>query len=70
MDINNPGAWLVALDIDGTTLRPDIDLLAWASEGGRGVAMGHAPDDVIAAGNEVTASVDDDGLARVLATLR
>jgi len=50
--------------------RNDIDLLQWASEGGRGVAMGHAPDDVLAAGNEVTAGVDADGLAQVLATLR
>ena len=49
--------------------RNDIDMLAWAAEQGRGVAMGESPDDVLAAGNEVTATVVGDGLALVLATL-
>ncbi|KGJ72244.1 haloacid dehalogenase [Cryobacterium roopkundense] len=49
--------------------RNDIDMLNWAAEQGRGVAMGESPDDVLAAGNEVTATVVDDGLALVLATL-
>ena len=46
--------------------RNDIDMLEWA---GRGVAMGQAPGDVIAAANETTRAVRDDGLARVLDTL-
>jgi Cof subfamily protein (haloacid dehalogenase superfamily) len=46
--------------------RNDIDMLAWA---GRGVAMGQAPGDVIAAADETTRSVRDDGLARVLNSL-
>jgi HAD superfamily hydrolase (TIGR01484 family) len=44
----------------------DIDLLRWA---GRGVAMGGAPDAVLAAADEATASVTDDGLADVLESL-
>ena len=46
--------------------RNDIDMLEWA---GRGVAMGQAPGDVIAAANEIARAVRDDGLARVLDTL-
>ena len=49
--------------------RNDIDLLRWASESGRGVAMGHAPADVIEVANELTGTARDDGLAQVLATL-
>jgi len=49
--------------------RNDIDMLAWASRGGRGVAMGQAPDDVIEVASEVTGADTDDGLAAVLATL-
>ena len=41
----------------------DLPMLAWA---GRSVAMGNAHPDVIAAAHEVTASNDDDGVARVL----
>lgn len=48
--------------------RNDIDMLEWAAEGGRGVAMGHASPDVIAAGNEITASVVEDGVAKTLET--
>lgn len=40
--------------------RNDIEMLQWA---GRGVAMGQAVDDVKAVADDVTASVDDDGLA-------
>ena len=49
--------------------RNDIDMLRWASAGGRGCAMGQAPDDVVAVANEQTASDEDDGLAAALATL-
>lgn len=44
----------------------DVDMLRWA---GRGVAMGHAADDVRAAADEVTATVDEDGAAHALRTL-
>ena len=43
--------------------RNDIEMLGWA---GRGVAMGQAPEEVIAAADEVTHSVFDDGAAHVL----
>ncbi|MDI2035121.1 HAD family hydrolase [Paenarthrobacter nitroguajacolicus] len=43
--------------------RNDIEMLTWA---GRGIAMGQAPDEVLAAADEVTASVLDDGAALVL----
>ena len=46
--------------------RNDIEMLRWAA---RGVAMGNAPDEVKAAANEVTASVQADGLVGVLASL-
>ena len=49
--------------------RNDIDMLKWAAEFGRGVAMGESPDDVLAAASEVTGSVEVDGLATVLGTL-
>ena len=49
--------------------RNDIDLLRWASALGRGVAMGHAPDDVKDAAGEVTGTIDEDGVARLLETL-
>ncbi|MDQ1597968.1 MAG: 5-amino-6-(5-phospho-D-ribitylamino)uracil phosphatase [Microbacteriaceae bacterium] len=49
--------------------RNDIDMLQWASERGRGVAMGQAPDEVLAAANEVTATDLDDGVAVLFATL-
>lgn len=44
----------------------DIEMLRWA---GRGVAMGQAAADVLAAANEITASVYDDGAAAVLRSL-
>jgi hydroxymethylpyrimidine pyrophosphatase-like HAD family hydrolase len=49
--------------------RNDIDMLKWAGHEGRGVAMGQAPDDVLAVASEVTASVADDGLAVALRSL-
>ncbi|WP_239451896.1 HAD family hydrolase [Frondihabitans sp. PAMC 28766] len=49
--------------------RNDIDMLTWASRGGRGVAMGQAPADVIEVASEITGADVDDGLAAVLATL-
>jgi len=49
--------------------RNDIEMLEWASREGRGVAMGQAPQEVVAAASEVTKSVVEDGLAVVLATV-
>lgn len=46
--------------------RNDIEMLGWA---GRGVAMGQAPDEVKEAADEVTTTVDEDGLAHVLRSL-
>ncbi|MFM9876459.1 MAG: HAD family hydrolase [Rhodoglobus sp.] len=46
--------------------RNDIDMLEWASAEGRGVAMGQAPDEVLAAANETTLSDLDDGVAVLL----
>ena len=61
-----------ALDIDRKyTLamgdgRNDIEMLGWAA---RGVAMGQAPEEVLAAANEVTGTVYEDGAASVLRSL-
>ncbi len=44
----------------------DIEMLHWAA---RGVAMGEAPDEVIATADEVTLSVYEDGVAEVLDSL-
>jgi hydroxymethylpyrimidine pyrophosphatase-like HAD family hydrolase len=49
--------------------RNDVGMLRWASTSGRGVVMGQAPADVVEAGNELTDTVDADGLAKALATL-
>ncbi|GAA2174355.1 HAD family hydrolase [Arthrobacter parietis] len=46
--------------------RNDIEMLSWAA---RGVAMGQAPEEVLAAASEVTASVYDDGAAKILRSL-
>ena len=46
--------------------RNDVDMLEWA---GRGVAMGQAPAEVLAAATRVTAPVEEDGLALVLEEL-
>jgi HAD superfamily hydrolase (TIGR01484 family) len=49
--------------------RNDIEMLTWAAESGRGVAMGHSPADVLEVASEVTGTVQEDGLAQALATL-
>jgi 5-amino-6-(5-phospho-D-ribitylamino)uracil phosphatase len=50
--------------------RNDIEMLAWAvSIGGRGVAMGQAPEEVLSAASEVTERDTADGLALALAGL-
>ena len=46
--------------------RNDLEMLHWAA---RGVAMGNAPDEVKAVADEVTLSVDEDGLVPVLRSL-
>jgi len=46
--------------------RNDIEMLHWAA---RGVAMGQAPDEVKDAADEVTGSVEEDGLGPVLRSL-
>ncbi|MDH6182180.1 HAD superfamily hydrolase (TIGR01484 family) [Microbacteriaceae bacterium SG_E_30_P1] len=49
--------------------RNDIDMLSWAAAEGRGVAMGQAPDEVVAVASEVTGTDLEDGVASVLAAL-
>ncbi|NQX26556.1 HAD family hydrolase [Microbacteriaceae bacterium VKM Ac-2854] len=49
--------------------RNDIEMLQWAAAEGRGYAMGQAPDEVRAVASAVVPSVDDDGVASVLADL-
>ncbi len=46
--------------------RNDLEMLHWAA---RGVAMGNAPDEVKAVADEVTLTVDEDGLVPVLRSL-
>lgn len=65
-----------ALDIAGEDVvcvgdgRNDIEMLAWAVQhGGRGIAMGQAPAEVIAVSSEVTARDTENGLAKALATI-
>ncbi len=43
--------------------RNDLEMLRWAA---RGVAMGNAPDEVVAAADETTGPVEEDGLAAAL----
>ncbi len=48
--------------------RNDIDMLQWAVEGeGFGIAMGQAPEEVLAVANERTSSDLEDGVAVALA---
>lgn len=48
--------------------RNDIDMLEWAAaEGGHAIAMGQAPDEVVAASNERTETDLNDGVAVALA---
>lgn len=49
--------------------RNDIDMLRWASESGRGVVMGDAPDEVRVAGNEFTGTAADLGVVAPLLKL-
>ena len=50
--------------------RNDIDMFRWAkSLGGYAFAMGQAPEEVKLAATAVTAAVNDDGVAQVLASL-
>jgi Cof subfamily protein (haloacid dehalogenase superfamily) len=62
--LNIPANQVIAIG-DG---RNDIDMLKWAqANGGFGFAMGQGPEDVKAAASAVVASVEDDGVAQVLA---
>jgi hydroxymethylpyrimidine pyrophosphatase-like HAD family hydrolase len=48
--------------------RNDIEMFQWAkTNGGLAFAMGQAPEEVQLAATDVTSSVTDDGVARVLA---
>lgn len=50
--------------------RNDIEMLQWAAAGGgRAVAMGNAPQEVLDAGNELALDFYHDGLGRKLATI-
>lgn len=49
--------------------RNDIEMLEWAAAHGRGVVMGQATEDVLAAGNEVCPPVHEVGLLAVLTSL-
>lgn len=49
--------------------RNDVDMLGWAAAGGRGVAMGQAPEEVLAVASEVTGTVTDDGLSQLLRSI-
>ncbi len=46
--------------------RNDLEMLRWAA---RGVAMGQAPDDVLAAADEVTGTIEEDGAVPILRSL-
>jgi len=49
--------------------RNDIDMLEWAGEFGRGIAMGQAPEEVRNSASEVTLDESEGGLPSALATL-
>lgn len=50
--------------------RNDLEMFEWAvAGGGRAYAMGQAPDELKAVATAVTGTVEEDGLAQVLATL-
>jgi HAD superfamily hydrolase (TIGR01484 family) len=49
--------------------RNDIEMLRWAGEHGRGVAMGSSPDEVLEAASERTGTEREDGVASALASL-
>ena len=50
--------------------RNDIEMLQWAAEAGRAVAMGQAPEDVARHATELTASDREDGVAIALSSLQ
>ncbi len=65
-----------ALEIPGENVicigdgRNDIEMLGWAVQhGGRGIAMGQAPPEVVAVASEVTGRDTENGLAQALATI-
>jgi len=47
----------------------DIELIRWAAERGRGVAMGQSPESLFDVASEITGSIEEDGLASALARL-
>ncbi len=50
--------------------RNDVEMFEWvAAGGGRAVAMGQAPEELLAVATETTAPVDEDGLAVLLESL-
>ncbi|GAB2526705.1 HAD family hydrolase [Paramicrobacterium agarici] len=63
------------LGVDRTNLvavgdgRNDIEMLRWAGQHGRSVAMGQAPDEVKDAATEVAADIAGDGVVTVLTSL-
>jgi hydroxymethylpyrimidine pyrophosphatase-like HAD family hydrolase len=64
--LNIPGNRVITIG-DG---RNDINMFEWANAGGGlSFAMGQGPDEVRAAASMVTASVEEDGVAEVLAGL-
>ncbi|QHC59804.1 HAD family hydrolase [Rathayibacter sp. VKM Ac-2760] len=50
--------------------RNDIEMLTWAAEHGAGLAMGQAPDEVLAVASAVVPGVHEDGVAAALSALR
>lgn len=46
--------------------RNDIEMFHWAGRAGRAVAMGQAPEEVIAAARDVTGTIEEQGLVPVL----
>ena len=49
--------------------RNDIEMLQWAAQQGRAIAMGQAPEEVRIHANEMTGDFTQDGVATALATL-
>lgn len=49
--------------------RNDVDMLVWAATEGRGVAMGQAPEELLAVASEVTGTVTEDGLSQLLRSI-
>lgn len=49
--------------------RNDIEMLQWAAQAGRAVAMGQAPPEVVTHATEVTKTHDEDGVAWAMKTL-